>query len=125
MYGSAVRGLFMMFHLQQSADDFVHINALKDLGYKGQGDGTRWKAWELAEEDPRRKEDGGRSGYWRLTDPGIAFLANELEIWKYIWTYNNAVIKYSGPPYMTMQTVSVVEALGKNFHYGKMLAGEF
>lgn len=53
--------------------DWFHLPTL--LGHNG-GDVTKCRYWGLLKEDDRRREDGGRAGYWRLTGLGADFVNN-------------------------------------------------
>jgi hypothetical protein len=55
------------------------------------------EAWSLKEETARR-EDGGRSGFWRITDDGCDFLAGRLAVPKYARVYNGQVLGFTGDP---------------------------
>lgn len=109
LYSTAVTALILLDRLGAS-QDFVHSRNLKQFRrYKGQGDCSRLAKWGLVEEERTRRPDGGRSGYWKLTELGRRFLAGTTSVPKYIWVYNNKVEGRSD------EQVWIEEALGKKF----------
>lgn len=115
MYATAVRTLAGLYRAGGTTE-FVHVNDVKG---KGQGDGTRLRGWGLAEEEPDRRPDGGKSGWWRVTELGEGYLHGEAAIPRYLYAYNRRVLRAGGEP----QTIEA--ALGKAFDFDLMMKGEF
>jgi hypothetical protein len=116
LYSTAVRALSGFYRLG-STEMYVHTNRLKDLGHKGQGDTSRLRYWGLLEEEKSRREDGGRAGFWRVTEKGCLYLRDEVKLPKYAWVYDGEVMRFEGA------LVGVREALGTKFSYEQMMAG--
>lgn len=114
LYSTAAHALLLFYRLG-AATEYVHSSRLKEHGHKGQGDASRLRLWGLVERDERRREDGGRSGYWRLTDKGLAFAKAETAIPKYVYVYDGRLLKSGGDP------VTIRDVLGKNFDYDEIM----
>lgn len=76
------------------------------------------KYWNLIEPMPNDDPTKKKSGVWRPTQLGVAFVTNELHVPKYVLTYDDVVEGVSP------ETVSVLDCLDKHFDYGKLLRGE-
>lgn len=102
--------------------DWCHMSSLMkrflpDIAHQG-GHATIAAYWNLIEEEKQRREDGGRAGWWRLTDRGVAWLKGEIKVAKYAETYNSNCLGYSG------ELVSVEDALGeKGFNLAELMSG--
>jgi hypothetical protein len=54
--------------------------------------------WGLIEEDQRRREDGGRAGWWRVTETGAEFAVGRRSVPKYALVYDSRCLGVEGPP---------------------------
>ena len=68
----------------------------------------RW--WNLIEPQDEK------SGYWRLTDLGIAFCEGSIRVPKRVWIYNNGLDEVSE------ETIDIVESLGEDFDYDELMS---
>lgn len=86
------------------------------VGHNG-GDITKTRHWGLIEADTTiRREDGGRAGYWRLTEKGRAFVEGRLRVPKYAPTYKHELIgSLYGEP------VDIRDCLADKFHYDELM----
>lgn len=115
LYGTAVRALGLYERLGSlTPDGFVHTMKLKDHGHRGQGDASRLQHWGLVVRDTWPRDDGGRSGYWRVTGKGRDFLYGRTTIPKYVHVYDGRVLATSGPQ------VTVHQCLGR-FSYDEIV----
>lgn len=114
LYGTAARVLIKLYRAG-GVIDFVHSNTVKVAG--NGGDCTRLAFWGLVEQEKARRADGGRSGFWRVTEGGESFVLNRKPIPKYAYVYNGRVLRIEGPP------VTVYDALGKKFDYSELMQG--
>lgn len=73
--------------------------------------------WGLVEEEARVRPDGGRAGWWRMTDKGIAFVRGGLNVPKYAKIYDGRVLGFDGDP------VTVRDCLGSKFDYSELMRG--
>ena len=118
LYSTAAQALMLLYRCGGTTQ-FTHVNEIKRLGHKGQGDCSRLVKWGLVEEEPVVREDGGRAGYWRVTALGEDFINERSTVGKYVWTYAGDVVERGGPQ------ISIREALGRKFDYDSMMAGAF
>lgn len=65
------------------------------LGTHG-GDFAKLAHWGLIREAGERRADGGRAGWWRITDDGVGFVRGEVRVPKYVLLYDGRRIGYDG-----------------------------
>lgn len=121
LYGTAARALILYWRLGRG-ERYVHSSRLKDLGHKGQGDATRLRLWKLLAEEPDRRPDGGKSGWWLVTDLGREFIYRRATIPKYVYTFASRRIRYDDDHAPGPQ-VGIEAALGKRFDYRELMEG--
>lgn len=73
--------------------------------------------WGLIEEAQEPREDGGRAGWWRLTQAGMLFASNRGTVPKYARVYNGRCLGLTGDPQ------SIIDALGNRFDYTELMRG--
>lgn len=73
--------------------------------------------WGLIEESLTPRQDGGRAGWWRLTDTGERFIRNEQSIPMYARIYDGRCLGLEGDP------VFIEDALGSKFNYADLMQG--
>lgn len=71
--------------------------------------------WGLLEEATEPRPDGGRAGWWRVTDKGSDFIHGLITIERYAYVYNDRVMRREGDP-RTIQ-----QALGKRFDLRELM----
>jgi hypothetical protein len=76
----------------------------------------RW--WGLIEESQERRADGGRAGWWRITDQGGSFVRGVKSVPKYAHIYDGSCLRFSG------DMVTIRDALGAKFDYDKLMRGD-
>lgn len=111
---SSARGLIVVW--LQAGRAWTHLPTTAGLARLG-GEFARLRYWGLVEEDDAKREDGGRAGNWRLTDPGVAFVRNQHRVPKYAYIYDGRLLDLVGEP------VNVHDALGRRFRYDDLMAG--
>lgn len=115
LYGGAAAMLIRLYR----AGGTVSFVESKSVKYPGQGgDVTRLRLWSLVEEEPERRADGGKSGYWRVTELGEQFVHGWTTIPKYAYVFDGRLLRVDGPP------VDIVDALGTKFDYNQLMQGE-
>jgi hypothetical protein len=104
---------------REAGCDWVHLpTLLKTTGAHG-GDTIKVKYWNLIEPDNETREDGStRTGWWRLTDSGRAFVLGEKSIPKYVMIYNEQSYGFSE------DMVTIRDALGAKFDYQALMRGD-
>lgn len=86
------------------------------LGYGG--DVAKLAYWGLLTEGRRLRDDGGRAGWWQLTNLASPFAHGAVMLPRYAHVYNGRFLGLSG------DLVSIVQCLGKRFNLAQLLAGE-
>lgn len=74
--------------------------------------------WGLLQEDERPREDGGRSGWWRVTELGARFARGAAEVPRYALFYNRKLLRLDEAD----GRFTVREALGERFSYDELMA---
>lgn len=87
------------------------------LGVNG-GDTAKLAYWSLIEADDAVRADGSRrTGWWRLTERGEAFVCGRLDLPKYAKVYDGRVIGFEETP-----MVFIRDCLGSKFDYTELMA---
>lgn len=86
-------------------DIFQHSRDFATMAYFG-----------LAGQAPGKRIDGGRPGWWRITEDGMEFLRGNKKVHKYALIYNGARIGYDG------EEISVRE-IAPEFRFDELMAG--
>jgi hypothetical protein len=80
------------------------------------GDVPKTRFWGLLDEEIElRRADGGRAGYWRITDLGRAWVLNQATLPKYARIYSGRCLGLVGEP------TSIVDSLGDRFDYRELM----
>lgn len=105
MYNTLPRGEF--FHVQNMFTE------------KKEHNGRNWtlfKYWSIVEENLNDSKIGAKtSGEWRITEKGILFVENKLQVPKFIKLYNNQSYGFEG------EQVGIKECLGEKFSYDELM----
>lgn len=96
---------------------WVHVPSTGRLAQLG-GEFARLRYWDLVVEEPEVRPDGGRTGWWQLTQHGCDFVHNRLTVPKYVRIYDGRVLGYDETKW-----VSIVDALGHKFDYRELMNG--
>jgi hypothetical protein len=113
---NATMALILINLSKISLSEFVHASKLYEgFGHLG-GDFPKLKHWQLIEEMPNDDNTKKNSGSWRITDKGVGFLLGDVKIPKYIITYNNECLGFSG------EEIDINVALGEKFNYSELMA---
>ena len=113
------RGLIWLVKASGDNLQWIHVNSTGPSWLTNKG-GTLATLvhWGLIEEKPKEdKPSASRtSGSWRPTLKGVQFAKNELRVPSHVVLYNDQVEGWSG------SEASIVDALGKRFHYGELMS---
>lgn len=85
------------------------------VGGKSREEG-KLRYWGLVEERTTPRDDGGRAGWWRVTEKGERFVRNGLAVPQYAIVYNGAVLDLDGGP------TNIVGAIGSRFDYRELMS---
>lgn len=79
-------------------------------------DFTKLVYWGLISEQRTARPDGGRAGYWRVTDKGEDYLLDRIAVPKYAEVYDARCLRLDDSEWATIH-----EALGKGFDLTELL----
>lgn len=103
------RGLIRQY--REVGQNYAHVSLTKNETHEF----SQLSWWELIEEDNRVRDDGGRAGWWRITDRGRQFVEDVLRVPKYARIYDGDVIDHEG------DQVGIRDALGTRFRYDVLM----
>lgn len=72
--------------------------------------------WGLIEEEKGKRPDGGRKGFWRITQAGIDFVEGKRTIQKTARVYDAQVVSYRG------KQVTIKDCLDDPFDYDRLMS---
>lgn len=101
----------------QCGREYGHIPTLSSqlAGWRG-GEESKLRYWGLLEEETERRDDGGRAGYWRLTELGQRFVLGQARVARYALVYNGRCYGLDGPP------IGIEDALRDKFNYRELMS---
>lgn len=103
---------------QVAGRDWAHKpTVLRGVGAAAR-DESLLRYWGLMEEEQERRPDGGRAGWWRVTDDGERFIHARSRLPKYARIYDGRLLSLDWS-----ETLSIREALGSRFNYDELMAG--
>lgn len=88
----------------------------KQRSLKGNREESKLRFWGLVEETAELRDDGGRSGWWRVTPHGVGFIRGAVSVPKYANIYNGRLLKLDYTDY-----VNIWDALGSKFNYQELM----
>lgn len=108
------RSLILMYRL--AGRDWIHIPTSLPARSREEG---KLAYWGLIEEAQEVREDGGRAGWWRVTDLGERWVRAEAWVPQRLEVYDNQVQRAAPgcDPHWTIR-----KALGKRFNYDELMA---
>ena len=95
---SMVRALVALW---RRGPDWVHLPPVDP----SHGEAARLSYWGLIEEEPTVREDGGRAGWWRITQKGNWWLEGRFPVQMYARIYNGRLLGFSGGPWFVQDAV--------------------
>jgi hypothetical protein len=98
--------ILRMLYDTGGTEKFVHGPTLVRGTASYGGDFGKLSHFNLIEEKPGRREDSGRTGYWRVTPRGKEFLQGKIRIPKYALTYNAKVEDYDDQEMVTINELA-------------------
>jgi hypothetical protein len=106
------RSLIAMY-LHGPQGQWVHLPT--QVGARSREEG-KLRYWGLVEEQlDIQRADGGRAGYWRVTDAGRKWVTGNSTVPKFVAVYNNTVLRTFG------DNISISDALGSKFNYTELM----
>ena len=99
--------------LRRNGTDWQYTAGRDNLDPSGQI--SYLKFWGLVEEQDSVRTDGGRPGWWRVTEAGADFANGFITVPKYAYVYNRKVRRIDGPQ------VGIRQTLGNRFNYDELM----
>ena len=114
------------WHRHHGTEKFAHLPTV--VGRRS-AEEAKLRYWGLIEEEMVLRPDGGRAGYWRLTEAGREWVLGHSSYPPYVMVYDTEPL---GPPQFTDDTtgktrdrpVTIRDALGRKFDYDELMRGE-
>lgn len=73
--------------------------------------------WGMAIAQPNPDNPAkNKSGYWKITDRGIAFVENRISVWSHVIEYNQII-----QGFREKKRITISDALGRPFHYQELM----
>lgn len=94
-------------------------------GGQAEGDFAKLRYWKLVEESRERRSDGGRAGWWRVTERGERFCAGALRLPRYVVVYDGRAVHLPGGTTFEGALIDIDAALGKAFNYADLMGVPF
>lgn len=113
IHAGIARGLIAAY--RHAGREWFHGPTVIQAGDSGEV--SRLRYWGLVEEATERRDDGGRAGWWRVTDRGEAWVRGRATVPKYARIYDGRCLGLTGDP------VTIRDALGSRFDYDELMAG--
>lgn len=113
VHSSMARGLIKLYRRQPvgSYHEILLFMSRNELG-----DFAKFVYWDLVAEQPSIRDDGStRTGFWKITPAGVAFVEGTLTIAKYARVYDGRCLGLAGPQ------VSIRDCLGQKFNYAALM----
>lgn len=108
-----VRALVALY--QHAGTDSGHWpTILNEVGI-ARADEAKLAYWGLVEEEPERREDGGRAGWWTVTAAGVDWIEGRITIPRYAKVYNGRCRGLEG------ELRTIQQALGTRFNYQELM----
>ncbi len=115
IYAGMVRALVLMYREGDFGRRlYVHVPSIDPA--RG-GDVAKLEFWGLIEEERVKREDGGRAGFWRVTERGEEWLQRRTSVQKYARVYDGRLLNLTGV------SVGVDDALGTKFRLDELMEG--
>jgi hypothetical protein len=105
------RSLITMY--RRGGHDWMHIPTTIPAKSREEG---KLAYWQLVEESDEPRDDGGRAGWWRVTDKGTAFIYRHIRVPKYALVYDATLLGLDGS-----ETVNIQDCLGDRFDLSELM----
>jgi hypothetical protein len=93
--------------------EYVHVPTVCSGGTREE---AKLRFWGLAEEATELRDDGGRAGWWKVTQDGARFVRLRLTVPSHVLLYRNRFRGFDGPQ------VDIQDCLGKSFDLAELMA---
>jgi hypothetical protein len=108
------RALILMF--RECGRGWGHLPSLRThLAPYHSNEEPKLRYWGLLEEEKAVRPDGGRSGWWRVTEAGEAWITGEITVRKYARVFDGRCRGLAGPE------ITIHDALSTKFDYKELM----
>jgi hypothetical protein len=87
------------------------------LGRK-QADETKMAYWGLIQEESAQRSDGGRAGWWQITELGVEWIHGRVAMPRYARIYDGRCLALVGEP------TTIQDCLGTRFNLSELMTEE-
>jgi hypothetical protein len=118
IHSTIARGLIRFYRMSRGhPGEYMHVDRLCP-DRKTSGDFAKLAMWKLIEECPKTPEDTMRrtSGFWKLTEIGIAFIERKIRVPRVKFVYNDRIMGES------QEQVDITDCLKERFNYAELMA---
>lgn len=91
LYGRQIKTLKVL--REAGSVEYHHLPSLQPN--KDGGDPAKLRFWDLIEQMPGKRIDGGQPGWWRITQKGRIFLDGVLAVPASVFIADNKVVRWS------------------------------
>lgn len=112
VHSTMARALIALYR-RGAADDYIHAPSATKRDANAET--AKLVYWNLIEQAPGKREDGGRPGWYRLTPFGHDFVRGHATVQRTAHVYDNRVLRRSGPQ------VTIQDCLGDKFNYAELM----
>lgn len=105
--------------------DWVHKpTVLAGVGAAAR-DESLLRYWGLLQEHDDKRPDGGRAGWWRVTELGARFVRGEVLVPAWVHLYDSRPVHLPGMRTFAEEQVSIQTCLGKRFDWAELMGRPF
>lgn len=104
------RSLIAMW--RTAGTSWVHVPTALDARSREEG---KLRYWGLVVESDEERDDGGRAGWWQVTDLGAQFVLGQLRVPQYAHVYDGRCLGLHGDPVM------IRDCLTDRFSYEELM----
>lgn len=115
---SMARGLIAAYHAH--GREYGYLQDVRRVhGQTDNREESKLRYWGLMEEEADiRRDDGGRAGWWRVTERGETWALGTISIPKYARIYDGRLLNL-----VPGEQVTILDALGDRFNYRELMEG--
>lgn len=110
---SAMARTLILMYRTAGEGQYIHVPSMAGDNHKV----SQLSWWGLVEDSGDKRDDGGRAGWWRVSDRGANFARGLITVEKYAYIYDSKVMRFSdGLP------CDIHDCLGDKFNYTELMS---
>ena len=108
------RAIIRLYNL---GEGYHHVKEIiKGISATGTNDFSKLKYWQLIKEMPNLEDlDKKNCGYWKITQKGIEFVKQNIDVPSHVHIYNGKVLGFEDT------TTNIIASLGNKFSYKELM----